>query len=80
MNKREFALAGKTVQMETSTNDSLMVVCKEDFFVCDFCGYAVSSLSIQNDKNYSPFAVTFSKKHQSPWGKDCSGILRKKKL
>lgn len=80
MNKREFSLAGKTVQMETSTNDSLMVVCKEDFFVCDFCGYAVSSLSIQNDKNYSPFAVTFSKKHQSPWGKDCSGILRKKKL
>lgn len=29
---------GNSFQMETSINDSLMVVCNDDFYVCPHCG------------------------------------------
>lgn len=77
--KQQFTLAGHILEIETSTNDSLMVVCKDDFFVCDFCGYSVSHISLPK-KDGSPYNRTLRKKHMSPWGKDCNGILQKKKL
>ena len=70
----------KLIQMETSANDSLMVVCNDDFYVCGKCGYAMSSTSGASEKDFNQYAETFEKKHKSPWGKDCNGKLCKRKL
>ena len=81
MTKKTFLIEGNhKIQMETSTNDSLMVVCKDDFFVCDRCGYSISSMSGKNEKDFNSYAKNIEKKHQSPWGKDCHGKLWKKDL
>ena len=81
MTKKTFLIEGNhKIQMATSTNDSLMVVCKDDFFVCDRCGYSISSMSGKNEKNFNSYAKNIEKKHQSPWGKDCHGKLWKKDL
>lgn len=81
MKKKTFLINGiSKIQMETSTNDSLMVVCEDNFFVCDRCGYAISSVSGKNEKNFNSYAKSFEKKHRSPWGKECNGKLWKKDL
>lgn len=81
MTKKTFLINGlNKIQMETSTNDSLMVVCKDDFFVCERCGYAISSVTGKTEKDFNSFAKSFEKKHISPWGKDCSGKLYKREL
>jgi len=81
MTKKTFLIEGShKIQMETSTNDSLMVVCKDDFFVCDRCGYSISSVSGKNEKDFNSNARSFEKKHISPWGKDCNGKLWKREL
>ena len=44
MQKYAFVMKdGNRFQMETSINDSLMVVCNDDFYVCPHCGYAEST-------------------------------------
>lgn len=68
------------LRMETSTDDSLMVVCNDHFYVCDRCGYAISSTSGKDEKDFNSFAKSYTKKHKSPWGKDCSGLLKRKAL
>lgn len=68
------------IQMETSANDSLMVVCNDQFYVCDRCGFAISSTAGKEEKDFNSFARSYEKKHKSPWGKDCSGKLFKKDL
>ena len=68
------------LQMETSTNDSLMVVCNDHFYVCDRCGYAISATSGKEEKDFNSYSKTYSKKHKSPWGKDCDGLLHRKDL
>lgn len=81
MRKKTFEFSGAhRIQMETSSNDSLMVVCKDEFFVCERCGFSISSLTGRNEKDYSPFAKTMTKKHVSSWGKDCQGLLKKREL
>ena len=81
MIKKTFLIDGsRKLQMETSTNDSLMVVCKDDFFVCERCGYSISSVSGQNEKDFNSYAKNFEKKHFSPWGKECNGSLWKREL
>lgn len=70
----------ETLQMETSANDSLMVVCNDHFYVCDRCGYAISSTSGKEEKDFNSFAKSYEKKHKSPWGKECSGLLYRKDL
>ena len=81
MIKKTFLIDGsKKIQMETSTNDSLMVVCKDDFFVCERCGYSISSVSGQNEKDFNSFAKSFEKRHISSWGKECNGSLWKREL
>lgn len=81
MHKKTFRIMGdEKLQMENSPNDSLMVVCNDHFYVCDRCGYAISSTSGKEEKDFNSFAKTYEKKHKSPWGKDCSGILHKKDL
>lgn len=68
------------IQMETSANDSLMVVCNDHFYVCDRCGYAISATSGKEEKDFNSYAKSYEKKHRSPWGKDCSGKLYRKEL
>lgn len=68
------------IQMETSANDSLMVVCNDHFYVCDRCGYAISSTMGKEEKDFNSYAKSYEKKHKSPWGKDCSGKLYRKEL
>lgn len=68
------------LQMETSSNDSLMVVCNDEFFVCDRCGYSISSTAGKDEKDFNSYARSYEKPHQSPWGKSCSGKLYKKNL
>lgn len=81
MTKKTFLINGThKIQMETSTNDSLMVVCKDDFFVCEKCGYAISSISGKNEKDFNSFAKSIQKKHNSSWGKACGGKLWKREL
>jgi len=67
MSKKFFLIDGKNkIQMETSTNDSLMVVCKDSFRVCSKCGYSVVFKPKQKDEE---------KEHLNPWGKKCKGYL-----
>jgi len=66
--------------METSSNDSLMVVCNSDFFVCGRCGYSKSVAGVSDDKATNVFKKSLTQKHKSPWGKDCDGKLYKHKL
>lgn len=81
MTKKTFLVDGlHKIQMETSTNDSLMVVCKDDFFVCERCGYSISSVSGKNEKDFNSFAKSFEKKHISSWGRPCDGKLWKREL
>ena len=81
MTKKTFLIENKSkIQLETSTNDSLMVVCKDDFFVCEKCGYSISSITGKSEKDYNSFAKSFEKKHIAPWGKECTGKLYKRKL
>lgn len=79
--KKTFCIADEEkMQMETSANDSLMVVCNDHFYVCDSCGYAISASSGKEEKDFNSFALKYEKKHKSPWGKDCSGKLYRKEL
>lgn len=71
---------GNELQMETSINDSLMVICSDDFYVCPHCGYAESSTENLEDKSFNRYQKTLDKKHITPWGKRCEVKLQKYKL
>ena len=82
MKKRTFQVNGLSkYQMETSTNDSLMVVCNDDFYVCDKCGYSESATENKAKKDFNSFTSYIERaNHSTPWGKNCSGRLYKNKL
>ena len=81
MYKRTFRVADdEKIQMETSADDSLMVVCNDHFFVCNSCGYAISATTGRANKDFNSYAPSYAKKHKSPWGKDCDGLLYRKEL
>ena len=81
MYKKTFkVLDSEKYQMETSADDSLMVVCKENFYVCAKCGYAISASSEQNKSDFNSYAKQYVKSHDAPWGKRCSGKLYRKNL
>lgn len=81
-NKHKYKLKnGLRVQLETSPNDSLMVICQDKFFVCDKCGYAISAkIAEKSEKDFSPHASYLEKNHDSAWGKECNGKLYQKRL
>ncbi len=67
------------VKTETSTNDSLMVVCNRDFMVCERCGYSEPfSLAMLTSRKRRQRDNATS--HDAPWGKKCSGKMSKRKL
>lgn len=71
---------GHRFHIETSINDSLMVVCNDDFYVCPHCGYAESSSSNMQGSGFNSHQNTVAKKHFTPWGKKCEVRLEKNKL
>lgn len=81
MQKYAFVMGdGNRFQMETSINDSLMVVCNDDFYVCPHCGYAESTTENREKEGFSSYQKTLEKKHMTPWGKTCENKLVKNKL
>lgn len=81
MNRIAFRIdGGEKLRMETSSSDSLMVVCNDHFYVCSNCGYALSATSGKEYKDFNSFANTYEKKHKTPWGKDCQGTLHRRDL
>ena len=71
---------GNKFQMETSINDSLMVVCNDDFYVCPHCGYAESTRENLEYIGFNSHQKTLEKKHITPWGKVCEVKLVKNTL
>ncbi|MSS11527.1 DEAD/DEAH box helicase [Clostridium sp. WB02_MRS01] len=71
---------GNKFLMETSINDSLMVVCNDDFYVCPHCGYAESTTENMEDTSFNSHQKALKKKHMTPWGKSCEVKLVKNKL
>lgn len=81
MQKYAFVMMdGNRFQMETSINDSLMVVCNDDFYVCPHCGYAESITGNMEATGFNSHQKTLEKKHVTPWGKTCEMKLVKNKL
>jgi ATP-dependent helicase YprA (DUF1998 family) len=81
MQKYAFIMSdGNRFQMETSSNDSLMVVCSDDFYVCPHCGYAISISESKKDDEYNSHQKSIKKDHLTPWGKKCDVKLIKNKL
>ena len=79
--KRSFVMNdGNSFQLETSENDSLMVVCNDSFYVCPRCGYAESKTENISTKGFNSHQNTLEKPHKSPWGKLCEVTLVKNKL
>lgn len=63
---------GNKYQMETSVNDSLMVVCNNDFFVCETCGYAFSTAEGGEE--------TLEHPHRTSFNEECTETLKRNKL
>lgn len=81
INKLSFVMEdGNAFQMATSVNDSLMVVCNDNFYVCPRCGYAESTTENMDEDGFNPNKKTLEKKHVTPWGKKCDIKLQKNKL
>lgn len=81
MQKYAFVMKdGNRFQMETSINDSLMVVCNDDFYVCPNCGYAESTTENMDTQGFNSYQKSLRKKHTTPWGKSCEVKLVKNKL
>ena len=72
---------GDEFSLESSTNDSLMVVCNDDFYVCPRCGYAHSvSENKKQDAKANSYAKYIKKPHVTPWGSKCETRLERYKL
>lgn len=72
---------GDVFSLESSTNDSLMVVCNDDFYVCPRCGYAHSvSENKKQDAKASIYSRYIKKPHVTPWGSKCETRLDRHKL
>lgn len=81
MQKLSFVMNdGNMFQMETSVNDSLMVVCNDDFYVCPHCGYAESVTENKANAGFNSNKKTLEKNHSTPWGKKHMTKLIKNKL
>ena len=62
MQKYSFVMKdGNKFQMETSVNDSLMVVCNDDFYVCPHCGYAESTSENMKEAGFNSHQKTMEK-------------------
>lgn len=84
--KYRFKFNGIEIQVESTTNDSLMVKSTNNFYVCPKCGYSVASDESIGDKKLESqmrngaLSVTMDKTHESLYGNyqcDCKELHRK---
>jgi hypothetical protein len=68
-----FEIGGNQVSLQSTTNDSLVVVCDDVFFVCPFCGYTESGRENKNKPRFNPNAHSIEKEHSTAFGKKCAG-------
>lgn len=78
INKYNYKFNGITVQVESTTNDSLMVKSTNTFYVCNQCGYAIAEDESTGDRNADrdikkgALRISTTKAHESLFGKyDC---------
>ncbi|MFR1525115.1 MAG: DEAD/DEAH box helicase [Bacilli bacterium] len=86
IDKYNFKFNGIGVTIESTTNDSLMVKCSKNFYVCQKCGFAYADdETIQNDKDATKkmkrgdLKISTSHKHESLFGQylcDCQDLIR----
>ena len=71
MHKYSFVLKdGNKIQIETSINDSLMVVCNDDFYVSPNCGDVESTTENMENASFNSHQKTMEKKHITPGEKN----------
>lgn len=71
-NKKFITESDYEIELESSKNDSLMVVCNDDFYVCKLCGYSESVTQNKASKEqFNSNERYITRKHKDPWGKDC---------
>ena len=67
-----YLLNGNHVKIAYSKNDSLMVICNNEFYVCENCGYSLSrSECFSIMKNFNPNASFIEREHINANGKKC---------
>lgn len=74
------------VQVESTTNDSLMVKSVNNFYVCPLCGYAVAEdegigeKEIEKQMRSGALSITTTKSHESLYGQyncNCHNLVRR---
>ncbi len=81
-----FKFNGKTITVESTTNDSLMVKSASSFYVCPKCGYAIAEDErIENDRKgnkdiiQGAHKIVTTEKHESLFGQyscDCQELVK----
>lgn len=81
LNTYKYSFNGIDVEVESTTNDSLVVISTDHFFVCPKCGYAIAGDETGKLEKYSDYNNEWNSKigndgngvkHPSPFGKgDC---------
>lgn len=66
-----FKIGDNRLTMQSTTNDSLIVVCDDVFFVCQWCGYTESGHENLSKPRFNPKAPSFEKEHYNAFGKKC---------
>lgn len=61
ISKLSFKVRGKTVDIESTTNDSLVVIGQTKYYVCPICGYS-SDEEIKEHQNYNGFDCEYTSK------------------
>ncbi|MDR2089088.1 MAG: DEAD/DEAH box helicase [Clostridiales Family XIII bacterium] len=60
------------IAMQSSTNDSLLVVCTNSFYVCPWCGYGRSANELKSTKDFNFNNISYTEKHKNAYGTDCA--------
>ena len=74
IDKYYFSFNGVPIQVESTTNDSLMVKSTTSFYVCPLCGYAIAEDEVIGEKEVEKqmragaLSVEMSKPHESLFG------------
>lgn len=86
INKHIYLFNSIEIQVESTTNDSLMVKSVTNFYVCPLCGYAIAEdenigeEKIENQMRDGALSVNITKPHESlygPYNCNCHELVRR---
>ncbi len=86
IDKHKYLFNSIEIQVESTTNDSLMVKSVSNFYVCPLCGYAVAEdegigeREIEKQMRSGALSVTTTKSHESLYGQyncNCHELVRR---